>query len=525
MQKKRLKRGRDPRSNKVSIFTSTYNSNPDLFIKVFKAVKAQTWRDWEWIIFDDSTEDLMWSLLTELEQEDRRLKIFTYERDGIDDRYVISPNRSNNSVGWTKALCCNKASGKFLVELDHDDFLNENALELIVKASQDYPNAGFFYSDGVECTEDFTDFTYYPDHWGQGKGAHYWYWESEYNRWGLASRYPNIDLTACSHIVGIPNHVRVWTKEAYDSIGGHDVDLPVADDYDLFLRTVAAGIEIVKIPVPLYKQTLHGNQTQNQRNKLIQELTDKLFETHFPALKKIFPHQDVYITKQFEYWEAGNFVNKTWQPVENKVSVIIPTYNRPTHLVKAIDSVLAQDYQGGIEIIVIGDNCPVIDRVMRDVYRNQNSIIWFNLEKNYGAGGAIPRNFALKNLATGSLITYLDDDNTIEPSHISDLVKTILQNDVDYAFTDMNMEGRILKCRQPRRYRIDTSSIMHRKELLDLHGYWKTREEAGYAHDWELVSRWQDHKSCATGKATLNYSLEFNDQNINGIFGAYNDQE
>ena len=89
--------------------------------------------------------------------------------------------------------------------------------------------------------------------------------------------------------------------------------------------------------------------------------------------------------------------------------VIIPTYNRPTHLVKAIDSVLAQDYQGGIEIIVIGDNCPVIDRVMRDVYRNQNSIIWFNLEKNYGAGGAIPRNFALKNLATGSLITYLDE--------------------------------------------------------------------------------------------------------------------
>ena len=160
---------------------------------------------------------------------------------------------------------------------------------------------------------------------------------------------------------------------------------------------------------------------------------------------------------------------------------------------------------------------------MRDWYRGQLKIKWFNLETNYGVGGATPRNYALKNLATGTYITYLDNDNTIEPTHIEDLVNAM--EGVDYAFTDINMGPRTLKCREPKRYRIDTSSIMHKKELLDAYGYWKTREEAGYAHDWELVSRWEDHKFKATGKATLNYNLEFNDQDIDGIFNAYKDQE
>ena len=136
MQKKRLKNKRDPRSNRVSLLTSTYNSDPDLFIKVFYSVQEQTWRDWEWIIFDDSTGQLMWSLLTELEKEDRRIKIFTYQRGDIDDRYIISPSRSNNISGFTKALCKGRATGKFLMELKDNNILSEDALELIVKGTK-----------------------------------------------------------------------------------------------------------------------------------------------------------------------------------------------------------------------------------------------------------------------------------------------------------------------------------------------------------------------------------------------------
>jgi hypothetical protein len=134
VQKKRLKNKRDPRSNKVSIFTGTYDySDPDVFIKAFYAVKEQTWRDWEWIIFDNSTGDLMWCLLTELEKEDERIKIFTYEREGVDNEYVISPTRSN-ITGFTKALCKKaQVTGKIVFELKDEDILAEDALDLIVK--------------------------------------------------------------------------------------------------------------------------------------------------------------------------------------------------------------------------------------------------------------------------------------------------------------------------------------------------------------------------------------------------------
>jgi hypothetical protein len=96
-------------------------------------VKEQTWRDWEWIIFDDSTGQLMWSLLTELEKEDERIKIFTYEREEVDNEYIISPSHSKGIIGFTKTLCKGQATGKFLVELKDNNILSEDALDLIVK--------------------------------------------------------------------------------------------------------------------------------------------------------------------------------------------------------------------------------------------------------------------------------------------------------------------------------------------------------------------------------------------------------
>lgn len=136
MQKNRLKNKRDLRSNRVSLLTNTNNSDPDLFIEVFYGVKQLTWRDWEWIIFDDSTDDLMWALLTELEKEDRRIKIFTYKREGIDERYIISPGRSNIILGGSQALCKGQSTGKFLVELKDNKILSEDALDLIVKGTK-----------------------------------------------------------------------------------------------------------------------------------------------------------------------------------------------------------------------------------------------------------------------------------------------------------------------------------------------------------------------------------------------------
>jgi hypothetical protein len=43
---------------------------------------------------------------------------------------------------------------------------------------------------------------------------------------------------------------------------------------------------------------------------------------------------------------------------------------------------------------------------------------------------------------------------------------------------------------EPKYQGIDTSCILHPKAFVARHGGWKNREDGGYAHDWELVSRW-----------------------------------
>ncbi len=522
MQKERLTRkGKDPRTNSFSIYTSTFNTDPEVLRNVFEHIKAQNYRIWEWVVFDDSTEEHVWPLLMEFKKEHLGVKPYTYKREGIDKKYWASEKRSDNNVGFTKKICCSLSTGKFLLELDHDDYLAPNALKTIAQAAKAYPEAGFFYSDYVEPNFEMNDYRWYPDHWGQGFGAHYWYWNNDTNAYTLACRSPNINFTTLNDITAVPNHVRVWKADAYEKAGGYNDEYKVVDDYDLILRTVKAGVEIVKIPQPLYFQHFHNNQTQQKYKPLIRQLSDNARNEHLKDLQEIFPGHEVDNRNSFEYFEANPYINKVYQPETELVSIIVPTYGRAGYLVKAIRSILNQTYKK-LEIIVIGDCCPVIDRIMRDEFRGQENIIWYNLEENYGAGGAIPRNYALKNLATGRYITYLDNDNTIEPTHIEDLYNAM--QGVDYAFTDMNWDGRILKCKEPKRYRIDTSSIMHSKELLDIYGYWQTREQAGYSHDWELVERWKDRTWKATGKSTLNYNLEFNDQDTDGIFNEYGDQ-
>jgi hypothetical protein len=57
---------------------------------------------------------------------------------------------------------------------------------------------------------------------------------------------------------------------------------------------------------------------------------------------------------------------------------------------------------------------------------------------------------------------------------------------------------------------IDTNALLHRRFLLERFGYWRGPGETdwGRAHDWELVSRWQDEPWVASLKPTVLYTLE-----------------
>ena len=192
------------------------------------------------------------------------------------------------------------------------------------------------------------------------------------------------------------------------------------------------------------------------------------------------------------------------------ISVVTPTYKRADLLRSAIWSADKQDY-ANLEIIVIGDNCPVINEGIPPA-RNVRVI---NLPTNHGAGGAAPRNYGIA-LAAGRWIAYLDDDNEWLPNHVSSVYEAIRTSpvaNVTFGFSSMSVEGKDLEFRRPEKGGIDTSCVIHHKDLVTKYGWWKDRSET-YAHDWELFNRWVsgNEKWVCTGKPTLLYNMKTSGQ-------------
>jgi glycosyltransferase involved in cell wall biosynthesis len=125
------------------------------------------------------------------------------------------------------------------------------------------------------------------------------------------------------------------------------------------------------------------------------------------------------------------------------VSVVLPTYDRPERLRRALESVAAQTYPR-VELVVV-DDCsptplePVVDAVdlatlERVVYRRN--------EQN--RGGNATRNRGI-DACTGDYVAFLDDDDEWKPTKLARQVETFAASDDDvglvYTGTELRRDG------------------------------------------------------------------------------------
>jgi glycosyltransferase involved in cell wall biosynthesis len=104
-----------------------------------------------------------------------------------------------------------------------------------------------------------------------------------------------------------------------------------------------------------------------------------------------------------------------------QVSIIIPTFNRAWSIKRAVDSVLAQDYQN-IELIVVDDGSTDETPDQLASYGNTISRI---RQKNKGVSAARNRGIAA---ASGRLIAFLDSDDYWLPQKLSTQVDFFLSH-------------------------------------------------------------------------------------------------
>lgn len=98
------------------------------------------------------------------------------------------------------------------------------------------------------------------------------------------------------------------------------------------------------------------------------------------------------------------------------ISILIRTYNRPELLVRCLESVLKQQDAHRIELVIVNDGGESVEELVEPFRVHFYGCKLINTPVNRGR--AASANTALIN-ASGQFVNLLDDDDTLEPNHLS----------------------------------------------------------------------------------------------------------
>lgn len=362
-----------------SVFTPSYKSGHKIS-RPLRSLQAQTYPHWEWIIINDSPEDQEnCQLLKNIEQQDSRIKVY-------------SGTHNIANIGQHKFSGAMLGRGKYLVELDHDDDLTPDCFQMAYDAFEKFPDAGFVYTNFAELYEkDLSPFKYGV--WGFKYGGYYAQMtripgqEKKKLTWIATSL--NVNNQTIRNIVSVPNHIRIWKRDLYHELGGHN-PLAVGDDYELLVRTFLKT-KMVKIPtLGYYQYRNEGGNTTFQRNGLItltQHIVRQVYEDKIETrLKELGCQQDTSYNTNLAVWENDTdekYVNYIYKKPGTTV-VITDNYEQNIKHAITLDGIH--------EIAIVGYNSEFLSVIAP--YIQDDRVIWWNLEKEYNDSGKVAKRYA-----------------------------------------------------------------------------------------------------------------------------------
>ena len=101
---------------KISIIVPVYNAEKYIY-NLYNSVINQTYTNWELILVNDGSTDNTLSILKELEQKDKRIKLI---------------NKENSGPGFSRKIGYQESSGELIFFIDSDDWItNDTVLDKI----------------------------------------------------------------------------------------------------------------------------------------------------------------------------------------------------------------------------------------------------------------------------------------------------------------------------------------------------------------------------------------------------------
>lgn len=203
---------------KLSVLMPAYNAEKYI-AEAIESILNQTFADFEFIIVDDGSTDGTWGIIQRYA-----------EREG---RIVGVRNEENMRISGTLNRGISLARGEFIARMDADDWSYPDRFQKQIQYMEEHPNVVISGGSMEICSGNLTVLN-----------------ERKYH---LRDRDIRTHLFRYSPFC---HATTIYRKEQVQKIGGYNVDLADAEDYDLYFRMGKIG-DFGNIPDVLFKVRTH----------------------------------------------------------------------------------------------------------------------------------------------------------------------------------------------------------------------------------------------------------------------------
>lgn len=404
---------------KFSLIIPIFDTEDKFLYLLFKSILNQSYQNFEICVADatnyttnkNNPRNFFDNLINKNTYD---INKYNYDYKNIHIKYLSE----NKSIADNTNAAISMATGDYIVLIDHDDELTQDALYEVAKAIDSNINIEFIYSD-EDKVDKFDDYYFDPN------------FKSDFN----------LDMLLSVNYIC---HLSVVKKDLLDELLKQDgnYELPKfngAQDYNLFLRIVNYIINksykdgrydvnsIYHIRKVLYHWRWHEKSTAKNFSSKLYAFDNgaKAVEDFYKNTKINFPKIDR-VEKGYDYGIYHTIYSKDY--AEPLISIIIPTKDHVDDLDLTINSVINGNYKN-IEFIICENNST--DKSTFEYYdsirNNKNiKIVTYDGDFNYSK----INNYAYK-YASGNYILFLNNDvEMIEKDSLHEMLSYIKRDDV-----------------------------------------------------------------------------------------------
>ena len=354
-----------PYRPRISIITPVYNPQPAVLRETIDSVLAQTYEQWEWYLVDgNSDRPGVKEVLATYEKQESRIHVLFLE--------------TNQGIAGNSNQALKKIQGEFVALLDHDDLLAPNMLYEVVRLLNEQPDADIVYYDEDKISAD-----------GRTRNSP-WFKPAAWS--------PDLLLSTNYLMHGVIRRTLI------DDVGSFNSVMDGAQDWDLALRCASRTKNIQHIPKVLYHwRQVEGSAARDANAKpWAFEAQARCIAAHLKRLgvqepRVIFP-------------SLGR-VRVIWPVSYERVSIIIPTRDKPDLLRACITTIREKTTYPNYEIILVDTGST--QEETHTYYQELEADKRIRIIDCPGAFNFSASNNLGARYASGSLLLFLNNDTEV----------------------------------------------------------------------------------------------------------------